>query len=94
MDAGLELFFLTAMAVITGAIGLQFMWIRHRFPKLRRTRRISFDPDSGFKDRAALHGWKSSHIPMPDHLRTKEEMVAWMIAELPKQTAEIFKPRV
>ena len=91
MDAELELFFLTAMAVITGAIGLQVMWIRHRFPKLRRTRRISA---SGFKDSAAMYGWKSSHIPMPDHLRTKEEMVAWMIDELPKQTAEIFKPRV
>ena len=93
MDAGLELFFLTAMAVITGAIGLQFMWIRHRFPKLRRTRRISFDPDLGFKDRAALHGWKSSHIPMPDHLQTNDEMVVWMTQELPKLMAAMPNPR-
>jgi hypothetical protein len=32
-------------------------------------------------------------IPMPGHLRTSNEMVAWMTQELPKLTAEITSPR-
>jgi hypothetical protein len=32
-------------------------------------------------------------VPMPDHLKTREEIVAWMTTEMPKLTAGI-KPRV
>jgi hypothetical protein len=32
-------------------------------------------------------------IPMPGHLRTSNDMVAWMTQELPRLTAEITSPR-
>jgi hypothetical protein len=33
-------------------------------------------------------------IPMPDHLRTNDEMVTWMTHELPKLTAAMPNPRM
>lgn len=33
-------------------------------------------------------------IPMPNHLRTNDEMVAWMTQELPKLTAAMPNPRM
>jgi hypothetical protein len=35
----------------------------------------------------------SPFIPMPDHLRTNGEMVAWMTQELPKLTGATTNPR-
>jgi len=32
-------------------------------------------------------------VPMPEHLKTRDEIVAWMTTELPKLTAAL-KPRV
>ncbi len=35
----------------------------------------------------------ASFIPMPDHLKTRDEMVAWMTQELPRLTANTPTPR-
>jgi hypothetical protein len=41
----------------------------------------------GAKDRAAIHDADTSFIPMPDHLGTNDEVVAWLTKDLPKLTA-------
>jgi hypothetical protein len=33
-------------------------------------------------------------IPMPNHLKTRDEMVAWMTKELPKLTTDMQNRRV
>ena len=46
------------------------------------------------KDRVAIHATHTSLIEMPAHLRTRDEMVAWMARELPKLTAVEQKRRL
>ncbi len=41
----------------------------------------------------AIYESHSPFIPMPENLRTNDEMVEWMTKELPKLTAEIANPR-
>ena len=45
------------------------------------------DPILGAKDQPAIHDLDTSFIPMPDHLRTNDEVVAWLTKDLPKLTA-------
>jgi len=46
------------------------------------------DPILGERDQVAIYDSYAPFIPMPEHLRTKDEMVEWMTKELPKLTAE------
>jgi hypothetical protein len=50
-------------------------------------------PILGANDEAAIHGSDTSLIPMPDHLRTKDEMVTWLIQELPRLTSGLRERR-
>lgn len=50
------------------------------------------DPVTGPKDRIAIYDTGGPFILMPDNLKTREEMVAWMTKELPKLTAEAGRP--
>ncbi|MFC4171500.1 hypothetical protein ACFOYU_05435 [Microvirga sp. GCM10011540] len=50
------------------------------------------DPITGVRDQVGIYESYESYIPMPDHLKTQDEMVAWMTKELPKLTAEISTP--
>lgn len=47
--------------------------------------RPDLDPINGRRDRIAIHD-QGPFIPMPDNLSTREEMVSWLMNELPKQT--------
>ena len=47
------------------------------------------DPIMGAKDQAAIHDVDTSFIPMPDHVRTNDEIVAWLTKDLPKITARL-----
>ena len=51
------------------------------------------DPILGARDQPAIYESYGPFIPMPDHLRTHDQMIAWMTKELPKLTAEISNPR-
>ncbi len=46
------------------------------------------DPILGERDRMGIYESYGPFVPMPDHLKTHDEMVAWMTQELPKLTAE------
>lgn len=91
MASVFELVLFTALAVVTGAFGLHFIWVRHRLPIRQRTKLTAIDPSSGPKDRAAAYESCDAFIPMPDHLKAREEMVAWIVGEMPKLTAELIK---
>jgi hypothetical protein len=41
-----------------------------------------------------VDGPHSPFIPMPDHLKTRDDMVAWMTKELPRLVAEKPTPHV
>lgn len=88
MASSIELLVLLAFAGLAGYIGLRLMWISHRPPRPRSFRRRAIDPITGAKDRMAIYDSGGPFIPMPAHLTTKDEMVAWMTKELPKLTAD------
>jgi hypothetical protein len=46
------------------------------------------DPIMGKRDPVAIHDTYGPYIPMPSDRKTREEMVAWMITELPKLTTD------
>jgi hypothetical protein len=81
------------LAVLTGAIGLRHMWISHRPPTHRGTKHIAVDPVMGENERLEVYNSGGAFIPMPNHLKTRDEMVAWMTRELPKLTADMQNPR-
>lgn len=88
MASSIELLVLLAFAALAGFIGLRLMWISHRPPIPRSFRRRAIDPITGTKDRMAIYDSGGPFIPMPTHLTTRDEMVAWMTKELPKLTAD------
>jgi hypothetical protein len=47
----------------------------------------SLDPILGMPDQPAIHASQDSFVPMPSHLTTHDEMVAWMTGEMPKLVA-------
>jgi hypothetical protein len=93
MTMELELILMTVLAGFAGLIGLHFMWIGHRFPARRRISHIAIDPLAGSQDYLAVYGPGGLFIPMPNHLKTRDEMVTWMTQELPKLTADMLNPR-
>jgi hypothetical protein len=92
--ADVELVLLAGLAGLAGAIGLRFMWISHRIPVPRRARHTTVDPIAGTRNHAVISASDGTLVPMPNHLKTREEMVAWITNELTKFMAEIRKPRM
>ena len=88
MASSIELVVLLSFAGLAGFIGLQLMWVRHQPPVRRRPRRTAIDPIMGARDRIEIYDSGGSFIPMPDHLTTRDEIVAWMTKELPKLTVD------
>jgi hypothetical protein len=84
-----ELALFLTLAVLTGAIGLRHMWISHRSPTPHSPKHAAVDPIISPKLRIKVYDSGAPFIPMPNHLKTRDEMVAWMAKELPKLTAEI-----
>jgi hypothetical protein len=82
------------LAVLTGAIGLRHMWISHRPPTLRSAKPTAVDPIISPRLRIKVYDSGGPFIPMPNHLKTRDEMVAWMTNELPKLTADMQNPRI
>lgn len=89
----LEVTLLFAVFFIVAALMMGMIWTLHRATLLPSDLPTGLDPIMGKRDRTAIHDSYEPHIPMPDDLRTKEQMVAWMTKELPKLTEEFVKPR-
>jgi len=45
------------------------------------------------EDSATIDDMNGPFIPMPEHLKTAEGMIAWMTRDLPRLTAEYQKSR-
>jgi hypothetical protein len=69
------------------------LWTLHRATLLPSDIPSHLDPILGKPDRVAIHDTYGPYIPMPGDLRTKDEMLEWLIKELPKLTAEGTKTR-
>jgi hypothetical protein len=82
-----ELALFVTLAVLTGAIGLCFMWISHRPPSLWTVKHSAVDPFVSPSLWIKVYDSSGPFIPMPNHLKTRDEMVAWITKELPKLTA-------
>jgi hypothetical protein len=73
------------------AILLVPFWVSHRTTDPTITSPV--DPIMGARDQAAVHDTDNSFIPMPDYLRTNDEIVAWLTKDLPKLTSRLPKSR-
>ena len=51
------------------------------------------DPINGARDPVAIYESHGPFIPMPEHLKTHDQMIAWMTQELPRLTADMSNPR-
>ncbi|WP_414470854.1 hypothetical protein [Microvirga sp. M2] len=67
------------------------VWISQRIYSAWSRPTGGLDPITGPKDLIAIHDTGGPFIPMPEAIKTREEMVAWMTTELPKLTAETGK---
>ena len=73
------------------AIFLVPLWVCRRTTDPTMTSPI--DPILGAKDRVAIHDVDTSFIPLPDHIRTNDEVVAWLTKDLPKLTKGLTRSR-
>jgi hypothetical protein len=85
---------ISLLVVLAGAVGMLLLlltWFGSRSitPEIED----DLDPILGPKDPTAIYESHGPFIPMPAHLKTSDQMVAWMTKELPKLTAEIANPR-
>ena len=79
-----------------GALTLALLWIGNRVRLGPDTAPLGVDLISGARDRVAVY--RASEplirhhphvlIPMPDHLGTQDEMVAWMTKDLPRLVSQ------
>jgi hypothetical protein len=74
------------------AIFLVPFWVSRRTTDPAIT--SSVDPIVGAKDHAFIHDLDTSFIPMPDYLRTRDEMVTWMVRDLPRLTSRLHDGRM
>jgi len=84
----------SVLVILAGSLGmllLLLLWFGDRTIAVDLD--SDLDPILGERDRAAIYESHSPFIPMPKHLRTNDEMVAWMTKELPKLTADMESPR-
>ena len=93
MVDSLTLALLFALATLISANGFALIWFTPQTNIPPSLPAATTDPVLGTKDQIILPDPKSGLIPMPDHLKTHEEMVAWMARDLPKLTAEIHQRR-
>lgn len=83
-----------ALALLTialcglGTLWVVGVWVSQRIHAAWARPAGGVDPITGPKDRVAIYDTGGSFIPMPDRVRTHDEMVEWMTKELPKLTAE------
>jgi hypothetical protein len=79
------------LAVLAGSMGmllLLLLWFgdTHSNPVVP----FADDPIMGAKDPVAIYESHGPFIPMPDHLKSHADMVAWMTTELPQLTAQML----
>jgi hypothetical protein len=91
--ADLAIGILAAVAGFTAAIWLLLLWVGDRATASFQLTPDRLDPILGARDPMAIYD-HGPFIPMPDHLRTRDEMVDWMTKDLPKLLAETPGPRV
>ncbi|WP_046861869.1 hypothetical protein [Microvirga massiliensis] len=78
---------LAAVAGFLAAIWLLVLWAGERTGAAFDRSPEPLDPIIGPRDRIVICDGGEPFIPMPEHLRTQDEMIAWMTKELPKLTA-------
>ena len=91
--ADLAIGILAAVAGFTAAIWLLLLWVGDRASASFQLAPDRLDPILGVRDPMAIYD-HGPFIPMPEHLKTRDEMVAWMTKDLPKLLAETPGPRV
>lgn len=88
-------FTLDVLAILAGAFGMLWLLLA-RFGGWTASPAIPFD-DMQTAEEQGLHAAAVDDeplIPMPGHLKTNSEMVAWMTKELPKLTDKVgTRPR-
>lgn len=84
---------LATLVGLTVAFGFAILWIGNRITMPLSNRPSAIDPILGARDQVAVHDTPGPFIPMPDHLKTRNEMVAWMTQELPRLTSGMSSPR-
>ena len=78
MATGLELIALAGLLAIAAAVGRRFVRGGHRS-----------GPPPALADAAD----RQVFIPMPDALKTRDEMVAWMIGDMPRIVEELARAK-
>lgn len=76
------------LVILAGSIGmllLLLLWFGDGSAALQPEGELDLILDE--EGQRAVHNADDPFIPMPDHLKTRDEMVAWMTKELPKLTA-------
>jgi hypothetical protein len=84
---------MAAFVGFVGAIWLLLLWVGDHATTSFEMSPPPLDPILGAQDRVEIHESNGPFIPMPDHLKTHDEMVAWMTKELPKLTADLSNHR-
>jgi len=79
---------MSLLYIAAGSLGMLLLlvsWFGGRViePELE----TNLDPILGRRDQPAIYDFQDPFIPMPSHLTTHDEMVAWMIGEMPKLVA-------
>ena len=82
MIADVTILLLAPVAGFFTALWLLLLWLGDGSAS-----KTAFDPDANLSapDPEASDETDGPFIPMPAHLTTRDEMVGWMIKELPKQ---------
>lgn len=86
MIADLTLALLAVLAGSLGMLWLLLIWFGDGMVNPEIGGHV--DPILGAPDQPAIYSSYEPYIPMPEDLRTSDEMVAWMTKELPRLTAE------
>jgi len=85
---------ISLLIVLAGTVGMLLLlltWFGSRSitPEIED----DFDPIVGSRDPIAIYESHGPYIPMPEHLKTHDQMVEWMTKELPRLTAGATTPR-
>jgi hypothetical protein len=80
---------LAAFAGLTAAVWFLLLWVGDGAMDPREDH--SLDPILGARHPIGIYSSEETFISMPSHLKTREEMVAWMTGELPKLTEKLVK---
>lgn len=84
---------ISMLAILAGALGMLLLlitWFGGR--AIEPEFESALHPILGLRDQAAIYDGLGPFIPMPEHLRTADEMVEWMTKELPRLTVDTHKP--